>query len=430
MHDAPSFVSESSLLHNELKAMGRRAREAAQALVDVTTDQKNRALRSLAAALEKMPSALMAANERDVADARAAGLSDPMIDRLILSPKATASMVKGLHEVAILPDPVGAMSDMTVRPNGLRVGKMTVPIGVIGMIYESRPNVTVEAAALCLKAGNACILRGGKESLATNTELTRMISDALASASIPRHAVQLVATKDRDAVAVLAGSPDLLDVIIPRGGKGLIDAVTSVARVPVIKHYDGVCHVYVHRDADTNMARAIVVNAKAQRPGVCNAAEKVLIDEALPDETKRAILSDLIAAGVEIRGCPATAELMPSKVKPAVDVDWTAEYLDLIITAKIVANLDDAIDQINRYGSHHTDAIVTNNLTAATAFQRRVDSACVHVNCSTRLADGGEYGLGCEIGISTERLHARGPMGLRELTTYKWIAIGQGQLRT
>jgi glutamate-5-semialdehyde dehydrogenase len=320
------------------------------------------------------------------------------------------------------------MVEMKTRPNGLRVGRMLSPIGVVGIIYESRPNVTADAGALCLKAGNACILRGGKEAIHSNKAIAEILRAELAPAGLPGEAIQLVPTTDRAFVPAFCAEPRAVDVIIPRGGKGLVEAVAAAARVPVLKHLDGVCHVYIDRAADLAKAENIAINAKTQRTGVCNAMETLLLDAALPREFIAGLLKKLLSLKVELRGCEKTRDIEPGVV-PASDSDWSAEYLDLILAVRVVDGLDEAIGHINAYGSHHTDAIVSENYSACMDFTRRVDSACVHVNCSTRFSDGGEYGLGCEIGISTDRLHARGPMGARELTCAKWVVLGEGQTR-
>jgi glutamate-5-semialdehyde dehydrogenase len=337
-------------------------------------------------------------------------------------------MARAVEEVAAQPDPVGRVLGGWVRPNGLRIEKRSVPLGVIAIIFESRPNVTSDAAALCLKSGNACILRGGKESHHSNMAIGMVLADALDAAGLPAEAVQIVDTTDRQLVPILLAQEETIDLVIPRGGESLIRAVVEQSRIPVIKHYTGNCHVYVDASCPSDWAESIVLNAKTQRPGVCNAAETILFHRDVADAMVPAIGRQLVAKGVAIRGCPATCQLL-SEAAAADETDWTAEYLDLIVAFKIVETLDAAVDHINRYGSHHTDAILTKDVTAAERFVATVDSGNVMVNCSTRFSDGGQYGLGAEIGISTDKLHARGPMGADDLTTYKWIVTGQGQIR-
>ncbi len=352
-----------------------------------------------------------------------------MLDRLQIDDKRIQAMARGLREVAALPDPVGEILLERTRPNGLRIQKVRVPIGVIGIIYESRPNVTADSAGLCLKTGNAVILRGGKEALHSNQAIADVMSRAGAKEGLPAHSIQLVGTTDRDAIRVLVQMEGVIDLVIPRGGESLIRAVTEQARVPVIKHYKGVCHVFVDREADLDMAEKIVVNAKCQRPGVCNAMETLLVDEAVADRFVPRIVKTLQAKKVELRGDETTRRLGGSAVKPATEDDWYAEYLDLILAVRVVQDVEEAIAHINRYGSSHSDSIVTRDEKAAEKFVHEVDSAAVFVNASTRFNDGGEFGMGAEIGISTDKLHARGPMGLEELTSYKWVVRGSGQVR-
>ena len=408
--------------------MATRARAAAQTLALTSTDQKNRWLRAAAAALETRTAELRDANARDIAAAAQFGMNAAAIDRLTLTSTRIASAAESLRQVAALPDPVGEVREGGVRPNGLQVLKVGVPIGVVFFIYESRPNVTVDAAGLCVKSGNAVILRGGKEALHSNTALHRILAEELARCGLPADAVQLVATTDRDAVGHFLRFHDLIDLAIPRGGRSLIERVATEATMPVLKHFDGVCHLYVDAAADLDMAERIVVNAKCQRPGVCNAAESLLIHAELADSFLPRIAAALQARGVELRGCAETRKRVP-QAKAASEIDYGTEYLDLILSVKIVACLEEAITHINRFGSKHTDAIVTRDLHAAREFSRRVDSAAVIVNASTRFNDGFELGLGAEIGISTDKFHARGPCGLRELTTYKYIVIGDGHVR-
>ena len=407
-----------------------RARTAARSLAVAGTAKKNAALGSIADGLLASAAALKAENRKDLDAARAAGLSPAMIDRLTLDDKGIAKMAAAVREIIALPDPVGEVIDGWVRPNGLRLERVRVPLGVVAMIYESRPNVTTDAGALCLKSGNASILRGGKEAINSNIAVYRVVADALAKAGLDRNCIQLVETTDREVVAKLLKAQGRVDVVIPRGGKGLIRNVVENSTIPVIKHYEGICHVYVDEGADLDMARSICFNAKVQRPGVCNAMETMLVHAAEAKAFLPAIVADLLKAGCEVRGCPRSRVACPAIAADATEEDWRTEYLDLILSVKVADSLDEAIEHINTYGSQHTDSIVTRSLARADEFVARVDSACVFVNCSTRLSDGGEFGLGAEIGISTERLHARGPMGLRELTCYKWIARGNGQIRT
>jgi glutamate-5-semialdehyde dehydrogenase len=389
---------------------------------------KNRALLLAADLLIERTPRLTEANALDVADAAAAGLSGAMVDRLRFDAARIAKTAAGVREVAALPDPVGALLSETVRPNGMRLSRVRVPIGVILMIYESRPNVTMDAAALCLKAGNAAILRGGREALRTNLAMAELWAEALAGAGLPPAAVQVVPTADRAALDELLAMNGLIDLVIPRGGEGLIRAVAEKSRIPTIKHYKGVCHVYVHARADLAMARRIVLNAKTQRPGVCNALETLLVDAAVADRFLPECLGQLRAAGVELRGCERTCRIFPGAAA-ATENDWPAEYLDLVLAVRVVDGLEAAVEHVNAFGSQHTDTIVTDEAASAERFLQAVDSACVFWNVSTRLSDGYEFGLGAEIGISTDKLHARGPMGLEELCTYKWIARGGGQVR-
>ena len=413
---------------SDMRRLAEAARAASRALALAAPQPKDRALRLAAGLLGERAASVAEANARDLDAARAAGLSAAMVDRLRFSGERLAATAAGVLAVAELPDPVGAVLGKTVRPNGMRLERVRVPIGVILMIYESRPNVTVDAAALCLKSGNAAVLRGGKEALATNLALAGIWAEALAGAGLPREAVQVVPTADRAALDELLGLDDLIDLVIPRGGEGLIRAVAAKSRIPTIKHYKGVCHLYVHPAADPEMARKLAVNAKVQRPGVCNALEKLLVDAAVAERFLPGCLAELRALGVELRGCERTRRIDPA-VLPAGEDDWAAEYLDLVLAVRVVDGLDAAVGHINRWGSHHTDAIVTADAAAAERFLAAVDSACVFWNVSTRFSDGCEFGLGAEIGISTDKLHARGPMGLEELCTYKWIARGDGQVR-
>lgn len=410
----------------EVLRMGRQARAAAHALTKLSTEEKNAILLAMAGALVAREAEILAANALDLAAAAEAGLSAAMQDRLRLDSARIAAMADGIREVAALHDPTGEILREWTRPNGLRLQKKRTPIGVIGIIFESRPNVTADAAALCFKTGNATILRGGSEALHSNIA----IADALAKAGAPEHAIQLIPFTDRESVAVMAQMDQWLDLIIPRGGASLIEAVVSLARMPVIKHYDGICHVYVDSAADPAMAEAIAVNSKVQKPSVCNAAETLLVHRAIAPSFVPRIAAALAEKGVEIRGDEAFRALAgDAAVVPATEADWTTEYLDYILSAKVVDDLDAAIAHVNRHGSHHTDAIVTSDEAAAAKFQLEVDSACVFWNCSTRFSDGGEFGFGAEIGISTDKLHARGPMALEELCSYKYLVFGGGQLK-
>ncbi|MCX7825070.1 MAG: glutamate-5-semialdehyde dehydrogenase [Verrucomicrobiae bacterium] len=415
-------------LKEEMLQLGRQARAASRALGALTTQQKNDCLRAMADGLLHQADPIKAANAADLEAGRAAGLSAALLDRLALTDKRIADMAKGLREVAALPDPVGRVLDERVRPNGLRLRKVSVPIGVIVIIYESRPNVTADASGLCLKAGNAVILRGGKEAIHSNRAIAQVMLEAGARAGLPANAVQVVQTTDREAVRELVQMVGLVDLVIPRGGEALIRAVAENARVPVCKHYKGVCHVYVDREADLDMAERIVVNAKCQRPATCNAMETLLVDAAVAEQFLPRIARTLSAMKVELRGDEKTRQLVPT-AKPATERDWFNEYLDLIMNVRVVPGVEAAIEHINTYGSNHSDAIVTANQETADKFLRDVDAAAVYHNASTRFTDGGEFGMGAEIGISTDKVGARGPMGLEELTTYKWIGHGSGQLR-
>ena len=405
----------------EAKAASRQLRHAGRA-------QKDSALELLASKLIDMQADIIKENEKDLTQARKTGLSAAIIDRLTMDYKVIRGMADGLREVVALPDPVGEVSGMWKRPNGLLVGRVRIPLGVIGFIYESRPNVTVDAGALCLKSGNTVILKGGSEAIHSNLILSDLLEQALVETGLPPKAIQVIPTTEREAVKILIGLDDTIDTIIPRGGEGLIRFVTEHSRVPVLKHYKGVCHIYVDECADLQMAREICFNAKVQRPGVCNAMETMLIHKGiagnfLPDMVKR-----FRDADVEIRGCPRTLELSPG-IKPAVETDWPAEFLDLILAVKIVSNMDEALDHIEQYGSNHTEAIITNDYNRSQRFLAEVDASVVLINASTRFNDGNQLGLGAEIGINTSKLHAFGPMGLEELTTTKFIVYGQGQVR-
>jgi glutamate-5-semialdehyde dehydrogenase len=409
--------------------MAEAARGAARQLGTLPRGVKDRCILRVAELLEERREQIQAANRQDVAAAQAQGQPAAFIDRLTLSDKVVASMVKGLKEVAALPDPVGAVTGMWVRPNGLRVGRQRIPLGVIGFIYESRPNVTVDAAALCLKSGNSVILKGGKEALNSNLALAVVMQGALAEAGAPQAAVQVIPSVAREATLELLKQDELVDLIIPRGGEGLIRFVAEHSRIPVLKHYKGVCHIFVDASADLDMAVEVCFNAKVQRPGVCNAMETLLVHEAVAPEFLPRMFARLRQAQVELRGCPRTREIDP-QVVPAQEEDWGAEFLDLILAVRVVPNLDAALEHIARYSSNHTEAIMTRDYGRAQRFLQAVDSSVVLVNASTRFNDGGELGLGAEIGINTSKLHAFGPMGLEELTTTKFIVYGDGQIRT
>jgi glutamate-5-semialdehyde dehydrogenase len=416
-------------LKDYMQQVGRNARAASQVTARATTAAKNTALLAMAQAVRERRNELLAANAADLATARAEGLDAAMLDRLGLSEKGIEAMAHGLEQVAALPDPVGEISELKRRPSGIQVGKMRVPLGVVGIIYEARPNVTADAAALCLKSGNAAILRGGKEALRSNQAIAACVRAGLAAAGLPETAVQVIETADRGAVGLLVTMPEYVDVIVPRGGKGLIERISQEARVPIIKHLDGNCHVYIDDAADAAMALAIVENAKTQRYGTCNTAESLLVARAIAAKQLPAIAAMLTARGVELRGCAETQALVPA-ARAASDEDYYTEFLAPIISVKVVADLDAAIAHINHYSSHHTEAIITENYSHALRFLREVDSASVMVNASTRFADGFEYGLGAEIGISTDKFHARGPVGLEGLTSQKWIVLGNGEVRT
>ena len=423
----------STDLQAAIAHMGAAARAASAQMAAASTAAKNTALLALARRLREQPAALQAANAKDIAAALAAGLSAPLVDRLRLDAMTIDTVAEGCEQIAALPDPVGEITDLTQRPSGIRVGRMRVPLGVFGMIYESRPNVTIEAAALAIKSGNAAILRGGSEAIHSNLALWQLVQAALAEAGLPPDAVQLVQTTDRAAVGFLIASPEAVDVIIPRGGKGLIERITREAKVPVIKHLDGNCHVYVDASADLEMALRVTDNAKTQKYSPCNAAESLLVHAAIAPAFLPRIGALFAAKGVEMRAdAAALALLQPvagAKLVPATEPDWAEEYLAPIISVKVVAGLSAAIAHINRHGSHHTDAIITDSHANAMRFLREVDSASVMVNASTRFADGFEYGLGAEIGISTDKLHARGPVGIEGLTSLKWVVLGQGEVR-
>jgi len=415
-------------LSHMIEEMAKDARGASRQLRGMGREQKDRALEQMAKGLLEHEREIIAENQKDLPRAREAGLSSAMIDRLTLTPSIIADMARGLREVAGLPDPVGEVTGMWKRPNGLQVGRVRIPLGVIGFIYESRPNVTVDAAGLCLKSGNAVILKGGSEAIQSNIVLGRILAEALQESGIPEKAIQVIPTTDREAVNVLIGLDEWIDVIIPRGGEGLIRFVADHSRVPVLKHYKGVCHVYVDESSDLPMAEDVCFNAKVQRPGVCNAMETLLVHEAVAPAFLPRMVKRFREAGVEIRGCPRCLALIPD-IHPAVESDWPAEFLDLILAVKVVRDMDEALDHIETYGSRHTEAIITRDYERAHRFLAEVDSSVVLVNASTRFNDGNQLGLGAEIGINTSKLHAFGPMGLEELTTTKFIVYGQGQTR-
>lgn len=409
--------------------LARRAREVGRVLGRAETAAKNRALLAIADALENSAGRLIEENRKDLDAGAAKGLDRAQLERLGVDAKRVAAMAAGLREIAALPDPVGEISGLTYRPSGIQVGRMRVPLGVIGIIYESRPNVTADAAGLCLKSGNACILRGGSEAIHSNKAIATCIRQGLEAGGLPADAVQLVETTDRAAVGALLAADKYVDIIVPRGGRSLIERIVAESRIPVIKHLDGICHVYIDDGADLAKARNIAINAKTQRYGVCNAMETLLVAAGVAS----AILPELVALyrdkGVELRACPEACRIVPGCI-PATEADWDTEYLAPILAVRVVAGLDEAIEHIHRHGSGHTDAIVTEDYSRARRFLREVDSASVMVNASTRFADGFEYGLGAEIGISTDKLHARGPVGLEGLTTQKFIVLGDGQVRT
>jgi glutamate-5-semialdehyde dehydrogenase len=411
-----------------MREVGERARAASRLLARAPTAAKNAALEAIALAIIRDQKSVLAANAHDVAAARGAGSDAAFVDRLALDASSVAAMAEGVREIAALPDPVGEISELKFRPSGIQVGHMRVPLGVVGIVYESRPNVTADAAALCLKSGNACILRGGSEALHSNQAIATCVREGLAVAGLPEDAVQLIATTDRAVVGLLATMDKHVDVLIPRGGKGLIQRVADEATVPVIKHLDGVCHVFVDEHADVDMAVRIADNAKTQRYSPCNTMETLLVHERIASRVLPALAQIYTAKGVELRGDPGARLIVPA-MKPATEEDWRTEYLGPILSVRVVASLDAAIDHIARYGSQHTDAIVTEHYGNAMRFVREVDSSSVMVNASTRFADGFEYGLGAEIGISTNKLHARGPVGLEGLTSRKWVVLGSGQIR-
>ena len=411
-----------------MKTVGQQAREASRQIACAGSNAKNEALRCIAAAIRANSNAILDANHGDFAAAQAEGLEPAMLDRLKLTEKSVESMAEGVEQIAALPDPVGEMTELKFRPSGIQVGKMRVPLGVVGIIYEARPNVTADAAALCLKSGNAAILRGGSEAIRCNRVIAGLVQEGLATAGLPAHAIQMIDTTDRAAVGHLITMREYVDVIVPRGGKGLISRLLAEARVPMIQHLDGNCHVYLDDEAALEMTLRIVENSKTQRYGTCNTAESLLVARSRAADLLPPVVAMLLAKGVEIRGCAETQALVGA-AKAATEEDYATEFLAPIISVKVLAGLDEAIAHINHYGSHHTDAIVTENYSKAMRFLREVDSASVMINASTRFADGFEYGLGAEIGISTDKIHARGPVGLEGLTSQKWVVLGSGQVR-
>jgi len=415
-------------LQETVKAIGKQARQSSKAMMRATDQQKSAALKAIADGLDRSHDVLVAANAKDLSQAKAKDLSSALLDRLTLSPKSLSLMSQSLRQIAAMPDPVGSLGPTIVRPNGMRVAQMRVPLGVIGIIYESRPNVTVDAAALCIKSGNACVLRGGSEAFHSNMALVAIVGQALFEVGLPQTAVQYIETTDRDAVGYLVTMTEEIDVIVPRGGKGLIQRLQEQARVPMIKHLDGNCHVYVDKAADLTIAQQIAINAKTYRYGICGAMETLLIHQSVARAFVPSVCQSLSELGVEIRGCPNTQALFP-EAKPATEQDWAEEYLAPILAVRIVDDQAAAMAHIAQWGSGHTDAIVTQDISAADQFEREVDSSSVYVNLPTCFADGFEYGLGAEIGISTNRLHARGPVGLEGLTTMKWVLRGDGQTR-
>lgn len=412
-----------------VEEIAKRAKEVSYSLMDVSTEVKNKTLLKAAELLREKKELIQEENRKDLIAAEEKGLSKAMIDRLLLNEKRINGMVQVLKDIASLNDPVGEIVKMWTRPNGLKIGKMRVPLGVIAIIYESRPNVTVEAGALCIKSSNSVILKGGSEAINSNRVLVNILKEAAASEGFPEEAIQFVDTTDRSAVGELLTLDNYVDVVIPRGGEGLIRFVAENARMPVIKHYKGVCHVFVDEFADLEKAWNICFNAKVQRPGVCNAMETMLVHSKVADAFMPTMIEMFKKAKVELRGCERTVSYDPEYIKPATEEDWYAEYLDLILAVKIVDSLNEAIDHINKYGSHHSDAIVTENYTNAMKFLNRVDSAAVYVNASTRFTDGNVFGLGAEMGISTDKIHVRGPMGLEDLTITKYVILGNGQIR-
>jgi len=412
-----------------MQTVGQQARQASRVLASASTQTKNNALSAIYTALQDSEAAILAANQIDMTKGRNNNLDSALLDRLELTPTRFKGMLHGLKDVISLVDPIGEITDLAFRPSGIQLGKMRVPLGVVGMIYESRPNVTLEAASLALKSGNAIILRGGSEALESNKAIAQAIQHGLKTSGLPETSVQVINTADRAAVGHLITMSEYVDVIVPRGGKGLIERVSNEARIPVIKHLDGNCHVFVEAQADLQKALPIALNAKTHRYGVCNAMETLLVDEKVAEDFLPNIAELYAEKQVELRGCRETQRILGSTAKPASEEDWYTEYLGPILAVKVVSGIDEAIEHINKYGSHHTDAIITENYSLARQFLARVDSSSVMINASTRFADGFEYGLGAEIGISTDKIHARGPVGLEGLTSQKWVVFGDGQIR-
>ncbi|MFB3058878.1 MAG: glutamate-5-semialdehyde dehydrogenase [Gammaproteobacteria bacterium] len=423
------IISDGGDIEQYMAQLGRQARAAAEILAQTDPEAKNDALLKIAEAINQQRELIKAENQKDMRDGELNGLDAALLDRLLLSDARIDAMIEGLRQIVSLPDPVGEISELEYRPSGIQVGKMRVPLGVIGIIYESRPNVTIDAAALCLKSGNASILRGGKEAINSNQAIYQCIKQGLKLASLPQTCVQVINTIDRSAVGLMLNMQESIDVIIPRGGKSLIERVSSEASIPVIKHLDGLCHVYIDDGANLSKAFDIALNAKTRRYGVCNAMETLLVAESVAKDFLPDMISALIEKGVELRGCASTRQYNPDAIGVASDEDWETEYLAPILSIKIVDGLEQAITHINHHGSHHTDAIVTEDYSRARQFLRRVDSSSVMVNASTTFSDGFEYGLGAEIGISTDKLHARGPVGLKGLTSQKYIVYGDGHIR-
>jgi len=415
-------------IQSYMHGVGREARTAARVLARAGSRAKDDALHAMARALERDTAKLLEANRQDLDAGRAKGLEASMLDRLTLTPQSVASMAKGLRQIAALHDPVGEIADLSYRPNGIQVGRMRVPLGVVAIIYEARPNVTADAAGLCLKSGNAAILRGGSEAIRSNQAIAACVREGLASTGLPEAGVQVIETTDRAAVGELITMKDYVDIVVPRGGKGLIERISNEARIPVLKHLDGICHVYIDDRADMDKAIRIADNAKTQRYGTCNTMETLLVHKDIAPSVLPPLATIYLAKGVELRGCPRSRAIVP-QMSAATEEDWYTEYLGPILSVRVVEGLDQAMDHIATYGSLHTDAIITEDYTRARRFLREVDSSSVMVNASTRLADGFEYGLGAEIGISTDKLHARGPVGLEGLTSQKYIVLGDGQIR-
>lgn len=415
-------------IHEYVRDTAAATKQAFYEMSAATSAQKNAALLRMAELIKHHETAILAANAQDMENAAAKGLDNAMLDRLKLTEKTVEAMCEGLRQIVALPDPVGEMDEFRIRPNGLQIGKMRVPLGVIGIIYESRPNVTIDAAALCLKSGNACVLRGGSEAFHSNMAIAKLIRQALMENGLPAAAVSLIENTSRDSVGAMLQSPDLIDVIIPRGGKSLVARIAAEARVPVIKHLDGICHVYIDQAADTQKAVQVAFNAKASRYGTCNTMETLLVHAQRAAEILPLLAEKYAEKNIELRGCERTVAILPN-IRAATAEDWDTEYLGPVLSIKIVDHLTEAIDHINTHGSHHTDSIITESFSDAQIFLRAVDSASVMVNASTRFADGFEYGLGAEIGISTDKIHVRGPVGLHGLTSQKWIVLGNGQVR-